>query len=216
MKIKQFTFNKMRENCFVVWDEADGTAAVVDPGCADAQEQQALAGFLAQAGACLRAVLATHPHFDHVVGAGWLCRTYGLACHVCAPDRPLTAKLGELAKLYDFPLEAMDIPFLFFEEAPQTLRFGSLEVQVLPLTGHTPGSVAYYFPAAEAVCVGDTVTKGSLGFLETGFGQTLERIRDYLLPLPDGTLLCPGHGACSTIGAEREENRFFRRSQALG
>ena len=193
MKIKQFTFNKMRENCFVVWDEADGTAAVVDPGCADAQEQQALAGFLAQAGACPRAVLATHPHFDHVVGAGWLCRTYGLACHVCAPDRPL-----------------------FFEEAPQTLRFGSLEVQVLPLTGHTPGSVAYYFPAAEAVCVGDTVTKGSLGFLETGFGQTLERSRDYLLPLPDGTLLCPGHGACSTIGAERDANRFFRRSQALG
>jgi len=86
---------------------------------------------------------------------------------------------------------------------------------VLPIGGHTPGSVAYYLPDAEAVFVGDTIAKGSLGFLETGFRETLESIRDYLFPLPDETRLFPGHGEFSSVGEEKRGNRFFKRSADL-
>lgn len=215
-RVKPFVFNKMKENGFVVWDEAGKTAVLVDPGCASQQELDVLETFLDQNALRPTAILVTHPHFDHVAGADRLCRNYGVDCFVCATDRALLGQREEWAKLYHFTFDGQEGTFHFFPAEEKALRFGDIAVQVLPLGGHTAGSTAYYFPDAEAVFVGDTVVKGSLGFLETGFQETLERIRDCLLPLPDDTRVYFGHGAASTIGEEKRENRFFKRSAALG
>ena len=174
LQLRAYVFNKMAENACLVWDDADGTALLVDPGCASEAELAQLEADLE--GLRPAAILVTHPHFDHLAGG-----------------------------------DAPDVPFRFFPQGPQSLQFGGITVQVLPLGGHTAGSVAYYFPDAGAVCVGDTVTKGSLGFLEMGYRETLDSIRDYLLPLPDDTLMLAGHGEASTIGEERRGNRFFIR-----
>lgn len=209
-------FNKMAENACLVWDPSDGTAVLVDPGCVSGQEFATLEAEIAREGLSPAAVLVTHPHFDHMAGAAVLCRRYGIECYASELDRDLAGRQTELRKLYQFDEEIPDAPFRFFGAGPQTLRFGGIPVQVLPLGGHTAGSVAYYFPDAEAVCVGDTVRKGTLGFLETGYRETLERIRDCLLPLPDGTLMLPGHGEASTIGEEKRSNSFFIRCASPG
>lgn len=214
-RVQGFVFNKMKENCFVVWDEADGTAVLVDPGCDTQQELDELEAFLDGNGLHPAGILVTHLHFDHVAGADTLCRRYNIACHACAADRELAAQQVEQARIYGVAAEVREETFRFFDRGAQQLRFGSVTVQVLPIGGHTEGSVAYYFPGAEAVFVGDTVVKGSLGFLETGFRETLEHIRDHLLPLPDGTRMFSGHGEASTIGEEKQENRFFKRSGTL-
>ena len=214
LKLRSFVFNKMEENAYLVWDPSDGTAVLVDPGCASASELATLVETIEGEGLHPVAILVTHPHFDHIAGAAELSRRYGIECHACVLDRGLASREGELRKLYQFESNAPATPFRFIDEDLRTLQFGTIRVEVLPLGGHTAGSVAYYFPDAGAVFVGDTVTKGSLGFLELGYRETLERIRDYLLPLPDDTLLLPGHGEASTIGEERRSNRFFIRSLA--
>ena len=216
LELRTYVFNKMAENAYLVWDPSDGTAVLVDPGCASGPEFAALEEEIARGGLRPAAVLLTHPHFDHMAGAGVLCRRYGIECHASVLDRDLAGRWMELKKLYQFEEDIPAAPFRFFEAGPQALRFGGIAVQVLPLGGHTAGSVAYYLPDAGAVFVGDTVQKGSLGFLETGYAQTLDAIRDYLLPLPDDTLLLPGHGEASTIGEERRSNRFFIRCAARG
>jgi glyoxylase-like metal-dependent hydrolase (beta-lactamase superfamily II) len=205
----------MKENCFVVWDEADGTAVLIDPGCGTQPELDELEAFLDGNGLHPAAILVTHLHFDHVAGADALCRRYNIACHACAADRELAMQVEEMARIYGVAFESSKEAFRFFDMGEQQFRFGTITVQVLPIGGHTEGSVAYYFPGAEAVFVGDTVVKGSLGFLETGFRETLEHIRDHLLPLPDGTRMFSGHGEASTIGEEKQENRFFKRSGTL-
>lgn len=215
MKIKPFIFNKMKENSFVVWEETDGAALIIDPGAASSGERAELDAFLKDSGLRPQAILVTHPHFDHIAGAASICREYGLECHICEADRSLGDRQDEVARLYDFHYSGEEAPVRYFSQGHQTLRFGSIAVEVLPIGGHTPGSVAFYIAGAKAVFAGDTLVKGSLGFLETGFKDTLENIRDYLLPLPDDTRIFPGHGEFSTIGEEKRENRFFRRSAGL-
>ena len=211
LRLRSYVFNKMAENAYLVWDPSDGSAVLVDPGCVFDAERAELEAEIAREGLRPLAVLVTHPHIDHTAGAAELCRRYGIECHASVLDRALADRRSEFRKLYQFGENIPDAPFRFFNAGAQTLQFGRIEVRVLPLGGHTAGSVAYYLPEAAAVFVGDTVTKGSLGFLETGYGQTLDRIRDFLLPLPDGTLLLPGHGEASTIGEEKRSNRFFIR-----
>ena len=214
LQLRSFVFNKMAENAYLVWDPSDGTAVLVDPGCASARELATLKEAIEGGGLRPAAVLVTHPHVDHIVGAAELCRRYGIECHACVLDVDLVGHWKEVRKVYRFEEEIPPPPFRFFEAGVQTLQFGKIAVQVLPIGGHTAGSVAYYFPDAGAVFVGDTVQKGSLGFLEMGYRETLDNIREYLLPLPDDTLLLPGHGETSTIGEERRSNRFFIRSVA--
>ena len=211
LQLRSYIFNKMAENAYLVWDPSDGTAVLVDPGFVSDAELAVLEEEIAREGLRPLAVLVTHPHIDHTAGAAELCRRYGIECHASMLDRDLADRQTEFRKLYRVDGEIPAASFRFFDAGVQTLRFGRIEVQVLPLGGHTAGSVAYYLPDAAAVFVGDTVTKGSLGFLETGYGETLDRIRDYLLPLPDSTLLLPGHGEASTIGEEKRSNRFFIR-----
>lgn len=216
LRLRSYVFNKMAENAGLVWDPSDGTAVLVDPGCASDAELAVLEEEIVRERLHPAAVLITHPHFDHAVGAAALCRCYGIECYASVLDRDLADRQTEFRKLYRVDREIPAAPFRFFAAGAQTLQFGRIVVQVLPIGGHTAGSVAYYLPDAEAVFVGDTVTKGSLGFLESGYDETLDRIRDYLLPLPDSTLLLPGHGEASTIGEEKRRNRFFIRCASRG
>jgi hydroxyacylglutathione hydrolase len=60
---------------------------------------------------------------------------------------------------------------------------------------------------------GDTLFQGSIGRTDLWGGSMkdiLNSIREKLLALPDETLVVPGHGENTTIGAERAENPYLR------
>jgi len=60
---------------------------------------------------------------------------------------------------------------------------------------------------------GDTLFQSSIGRTDLwggSFPQIIESIREKLLVLPDEVVVYPGHGAQTTIGAEREHNPFLR------
>jgi hydroxyacylglutathione hydrolase len=60
---------------------------------------------------------------------------------------------------------------------------------------------------------GDTLFQGSIGRTDLWGGSMkdiLNSIREKLLALPDETLVIPGHGENTTIGAERAENPYLR------
>jgi len=60
---------------------------------------------------------------------------------------------------------------------------------------------------------GDTLFQGSIGRTDLWGGSMkdiLRSIREKLLALPDETLVIPGHGENTTIGAERAENPYLR------
>ena len=85
--------------------------------------------------------------------------------------------------------------------------------------GHTPGSICLLFPAMTdansggLLLAGDTLFADSIGRTDLPLGDArliLRSIEERLLPLPETTLVIPGHGAKTTIGRERERNPFLR------
>ena len=85
-------------------------------------------------------------------------------------------------------------------------------VTVIDTPGHTPGGVCYHFPDAKLLLAGDTLFAGSVGRTDLPGGDmaTLMDSLAKLTALPDDTLVVPGHGMLTTIGAERRGNPFLQ------
>ncbi len=78
-------------------------------------------------------------------------------------------------------------------------------VHVLHTPGHAPGAVCFWVPELGVVFSGDTLFAGgpgATGRSYSDFPTILDSIRTRLLTLPAQTVVHPGHGADTTVGAE--------------
>src|SRR5438128_10140446 len=92
-----------------------------------------------------------------------------------------------------------------------TLPFGQFALEVLVTPGHTPGGLSY--KVGNHVFTGDTLLAGKIGRVDlpgSSPQQMLLSLHGQLLTLPDNTVVYPGHGPNSTIGAERVGNPYLR------
>jgi len=101
ISVARLEFNPIQENTYIVWDET-GECIVVDAGCYNARERQALASFVAGKG--LRPVLAanTHGHFDHTFGVDWVKTTYGVPFAIDFRDNFLLESLPAQGRMFGF------------------------------------------------------------------------------------------------------------------
>jgi glyoxylase-like metal-dependent hydrolase (beta-lactamase superfamily II) len=91
------------------------------------------------------------------------------------------------------------------------LPFGQFTLDVLITPGHTPGGLSY--KVGNHVFTGDTLLAGKIGRVDlpgSSPQQMLLSLHGQLLTLPDNTVVYPGHGPNSTIGAERIGNPYLR------
>ena len=86
------------------------------------------------------------------------------------------------------------------------IHVGNLEFQVISTPGHTAGGLSLYCPEEGLVFTGDTMFSGTWGRtdLPTGsFVDIINSITNRLMPLPDDTIVYPGHGKITMIQDER-------------
>jgi hydroxyacylglutathione hydrolase len=91
------------------------------------------------------------------------------------------------------------------------LPFGQFVLDVLITPGHTPGGLS--FRVGNHVFTGDTLLAGKIGRIDlpgSSPQQMLLSLHGQLLVLPDNTVVYPGHGPNTTIGAERIGNPYLR------
>lgn len=212
MLLTGFPAGMLACNCYVLAPRAGSDAIVVDPG---QRAMGQLRRILDENRLTPAAVLLTHGHIDHIWSAQKVADTYGCPAFIHPEDRFMLSdpikgfgpRLGQLAlgALFREPKQVVEL-----DRDGDEVELAGLTVAVDHTPGHTRGSVT--FRVDDHVFTGDTLFKQSVGRtdLPGGSGNALlGSIVEKLLVLDDETLVLPGHGEPTTIGAERRTNPFL-------
>ena len=197
------------ENTYIASQPSEPECLVVDPGF----DPQAIIDVLAEHNLRLAAILCTHGHADHIAGNAALKERW--------PDCPLIIGHGDASKLTD-PVGNLSAGYGFKLVSPpadQTVREGE-QVQLAGITltvretpGHSSGHVVFIIAGQDPPLVlgGDVLFAGGIGrtdFPDGSFADLKRSIHEKLFVLPDDTIVLPGHGPLTTVGAEKRTNPF--------
>jgi len=192
-------------NCYVVAPARGAECVIVDPG---QDAQQGIDELLLRYRLKPIAVLLTHGHIDHMWSVAPVCGAKGIPAYIHPDDREL---LADPAKGLSLAVGQQLFGGITFTEPDDVreltdgsaLSLAGLDFTVRHTPGHTPGSVTF---GSE-----DGLFAGSIGRtdLPGGDHQAMLRSLARTLTLPDDTLVLPGHGPQTTIGAERRTNPFL-------
>ena len=217
MLITGFPAGMLACNCYVVAPRAGDDAVIVDPG---QRAMGRLRQILDDNRLTPAAVLLTHGHLDHIWSAQKVSDTYGCPTYIHPTDRFMLSdpikgfgpRLGQLlfGAIFTEPKQVVEL-----DRDADKIGVGASTVTVEHTPGHTRGSVVFRVDgdARQVVFSGDTLFAGSVGRtdLPGGSGRDLlGSIVDKLLVLDDDTVVLPGHGPATTIGAERRGNPFLQ------
>lgn len=215
MLITGFPAGLLQCNCYVLADRPGTDAIIVDPG---QRVMGSLRRILDENRLTPAAVLLTHGHIDHMWSAQKVSDTYGCPTYIHPEDRFMLKD-----PIYGLgPRLAQIAAGAFFREPKQVVELdrdgdkidlGSLTVTVDHTPGHTRGSVVFRVSGdKDVVFTGDTLFERSIGRTDlfSGSGRDLiTSILEKLFVLDDATVVLPGHGNSTTIGAERRFNPFL-------
>ena len=204
--------NPFGENMYILWDEASHEAVVIDPGMMREGEREMVTKFIDEHQLKVKHVLLTHLHVDHITGARWLADKTGADVCGSALDNPLGQELPDQVAHFRINIEVEPLTVDHNLSDGDTLPLGDEIIQVLHVPGHSPGGLAFYVPQSNLLFSGDTIFNGSIGRTDLwggDFAQLINSIREKILPLPDETVIAPGHGPTTTVADEKRCNPFL-------
>ena len=190
VSIIKMSVGPMDNNSYVVTCAATGESLLVDA----ANDPEALVELVGEQAPKLELIVTTHQHFDHWQALEAVAEATGAPTAVHRLDaEPLPVSPDRL-------LAGGDV-----------IEVGDLTFDVIHLRGHTPGSVALALrPSGERTAVqlftGDCLFPGGVGktwepgAFEQLLGDVSSRVFDVY---GDDTVVYPGHGDDTTLGAER-------------
>ncbi|HIE50940.1 MAG TPA: MBL fold metallo-hydrolase [Armatimonadetes bacterium] len=205
MHIETFVAGPLANNVYLLVDWEAQQAAIVDPGLGS----RVVWDYVQREGLTLTAILNTHGHFDHVAENAFFKRVSGAPLYLHAEDEPLAVQAASAARWFGLRVSDSPPPDHYWQDGDQ-FSLGTMTLIVRHTPGHSPGGVCLL--AEGLAFVGDTLFAGSIGRTDLPGGNyttLLDSIRRVLLPLPDDTVLYPGHGPTSTIGRERQFNPYL-------
>ena len=188
LSIQKIHVGEKDTNCYVVACSDSKEAVVIDPGDDAAKILGQLTG----------------------LQVNFICFTHAHPGHTGAKDAVKSATQGTTA-MHLADATAYLKSAERYLVGGDSLPFGAFALQVLATPGHTPGGLS--FRVGNHVFTGDTLLPGKIGRVDlpgSSPQQMLLSLHGQLLTLPDNTVVYPGHGPNTTIGAERVGNPYLR------
>lgn len=198
MKLVTLESGIMGNNTYVVIDEENSLAVIIDP----ARKNRALEQFIADnPGIRFEYIMLTHAHFDHSRDAGRV--------------RALTGAKIVLHRLEEALLESE----LEQEGTPgkgdillnggETIKCGNLAFEILHTPGHTAGGICII--CKDYMFSGDTLFSGTIGRTDLGGNplQMRNTLKNILAKIERDYTVLPGHGERTTLAREQKYNMYL-------
>ncbi len=186
LRLTKLSVGPMDNNAYLLECRETGARALVDA----ADDAATLLALVGTGG--LEQVVTTHQHRDHWQALAEVVAATGARTAAGRPDA-----------------EALPVPVDVPLDDGDRVRVGEVELEVIALVGHTPGSVALLYddPGGHPhLITGDSLFPGGVGRTTnpTDFSSLIDDVEHKIFDrLPDDTWFYPGHGNDSTLGAER-------------
>lgn len=206
--VDRFVLGAAQENCyFVRADRAAAEAVVVDPG----DEAPQLRRELARMGASCAGILITHCHWDHLGAVADLAEATGAPVYMSEDERQVLERPRDFFPDVSIRPYSADVALT----GEETIELAGISFETVRVPGHSPGHLAYY--ADGCLFSGDVLFHGSVGRTDLPFSDwdtLVESIRSLVDRFPPETVVYPGHGPPTTLGAELTANPFLAELRA--
>ena len=204
MILKLLVVGPLASNCYIAGDESTKEGAIIDP----ADEAANILRSVEELGLTIRLIILTHGHPDHIAALKEVKEATGAEIMVHTSDSTYH-KQGTLALAFGFYCPSPPPPDKLLKDG-DCIDIGDLHFKVIHTPGHTPGGICLL--GHGVLFSGDTLFNYGIGRYDLpggDYAQLLNSLQASLMVLPDETIVYPGHGPQTTIGAERRNNPFL-------
>ncbi|MFJ4228625.1 MBL fold metallo-hydrolase [Paenarthrobacter nicotinovorans] len=200
--IRSISVSEMNNNVYLVTSKSTGEQVLIDAADDLPAIQQLLADSAADSAqpTKLARIATTHQHWDHVRALAELVEATGAITSAGADDA-----------------DALPVPVDIRLGHGDVERFDGFKLTAVHLRGHTPGSIAFVYQDPDGpahIFSGDSLFPGGVGNTQNDSARFTSLLNDVTERLfdayPDGTVVHPGHGLPTTLGAERPHLEEWR------
>lgn len=179
-------YGDMTVNSYLAWDPQTKRGVAFDTGGDCSEMLWKIKGEQLQ----IAAILLTHSHVDHIAGLRELRQETHAPVYI--GERETVASAEGISEGKAFSVDA-------------------LQIDTLLTWGHSEGAITYVVRGLSKpfAIVGDSLFAGSMGGGAVSYQEALRNNLEKILTLPEGTIVCPGHGPLTLVGKEKSENPFF-------
>ncbi len=202
LQVHTCSVSSMDNNVYVLTCRSTGQRALIDA----ADDMPRISTLLTNAGGAsddraVAAIITTHRHADHHRALVDAVHATGAATYAGAPDADYLPVHPDVRVKHG-----------------DTISVGAVEVEVVALRGHTPGSIVLAFdggdPAGTTLLLtGDSLFPGGPGMTTSpsDFSSLMDDLTERIFAHYDDTsLVLPGHGDGTTVGRERPHLQVWR------
>jgi len=204
MILKKLVVGPLASNCYIVGSEATKEGMIIDP----ADEAEKILQSVKELGLKIELIVLTHGHPDHVGALKEVKEATSAEIVIHADDVEILQQQF-LDFLFGLSYPTPPPPDRLLKEG-DSIDIGDLNFSVIHTPGHTPGGICLL--GHGVLFSGDTLFNYGIGRYDLpggDYNRLMDSLQTKLMALPDDTVVYPGHGPDTTIGAERRGNPFL-------
>lgn len=208
MKIQLFVENAIQTNSWVVIDENTNEAIIIDLGGG----YKRIFDYIKSQNAKLQYILCTHGHFDHIMGISEMqSDNVNIPVYMSQKDEHMTTEINTMLKRFGIFGNYQNVKVDKFIDENSELSIGNKNIQVFETPGHTQGGLC--FKIENHLFSGDSLFYREIGRCDLpggSFKELINSLKTKLLPLPEDTIVYPGHGCTTNIKEEKQFNPYLQ------